>query len=101
MRDDSSALVAKKVGKFLVIMLLLGICTFFALSGTAQTLIDLAHQVKGILPHASLPTLLSGDIPNNAANTSGSAGSLSATLGCGQFPALTGDATTSAGSCAH
>jgi hypothetical protein len=28
----------------------------------------------GTLPHAQLPALLSGDIPNNAANTSGTSG---------------------------
>ena len=33
----------------------------------------------GTLPHAQLPTLLSGDIPNNAANTSGTAANLSGT----------------------
>lgn len=32
----------------------------------------------GTLPHARLPTLLSGDIPNNAANTSGVAGTATA-----------------------
>ena len=30
----------------------------------------------GTLPHAQLPTLLSGDIPNNAANTTGTAAGL-------------------------
>jgi hypothetical protein len=34
---------------------------------------------SGTLPHAQLPTLLSGDIPNNAANTSGTAAGLSGT----------------------
>ncbi len=33
---------------------------------------------SGMLPHAQLPTLLSADIPNNAASTTGSAASLSA-----------------------
>lgn len=33
----------------------------------------------GTLPHAQLPTLLSGDIPNNAANTSGTSAGLSGT----------------------
>lgn len=33
----------------------------------------------GTLPHAQLPALVSGDIPNNAANTSGTAGNLSGT----------------------
>ena len=41
-------------------------------------MIDLAHQVRGILPHSSLPTLVSGDIPNNAANTSGNAATATA-----------------------
>jgi hypothetical protein len=36
-------------------------------------------ELSGTLAHASLPTLLSGDIPNNAANTSGTAGNLSGT----------------------
>lgn len=31
----------------------------------------------GVLAHAQLPALVSGDVPNNAANTTGSAGSLS------------------------
>ena len=35
-------------------------------------------QISGALPHAQLPTLLSGDIPANAANTSGTAAGLSA-----------------------
>jgi hypothetical protein len=60
-------------------------------SGTAAT--DLAtaeaysanasNITSGTLNHARLPTLLSGDIPNNAANTSGTAAGLSATLGVG------------------
>jgi hypothetical protein len=33
----------------------------------------------GTLPHAQLPSLVSGDIPNNAANTSGTAANLSGT----------------------
>ena len=36
-------------------------------------------EVSGTLAHASLPTLLSGDIPNNAANTTGTASNLSGT----------------------
>lgn len=44
--------------------------------------------------------LASGDIPANAANTSGSAASLSSVLGSSAFPALTGDVTTSVGSVA-
>src|SRR5271166_2830732 len=34
-------------------------------------------QISGSLSHSQLPTLLSADIPNNTANTTGSAGSLS------------------------
>lgn len=45
----------------------------------AVTKVDLGNQVTGTLPHASLPTLLSGDIPANAANTSGTAANLSGT----------------------
>lgn len=40
------------------------------------------------------------NFPTLNQNTSGSAASLSSTLGCAVFPALTGDTTTSAGSCA-
>lgn len=46
----------------------------------------------------TVAALASGDIPNNAANTSGSAASLSAVLTAAAFPALTGDVTTTAGS---
>lgn len=45
----------------------------------AVTKVDLANQSTGTLPHGSLPTLLSGDIPSNAANTSGTAANLSGT----------------------
>lgn len=37
----------------------------------------LFSQIGGTLGHSQLPTLVSGDIPNNAANTSGSAASIS------------------------
>ena len=43
--------------------------------------VSAAEITVGTLPHAQLPALVSGDIPNNAANTSGSAGSLSAASG--------------------
>jgi len=36
-------------------------------------------QVSGTLPHAQLPTLLSGDIPSNAANTTGTSANVTAT----------------------
>ncbi|HXJ90785.1 MAG TPA: hypothetical protein VMS18_28505 [Candidatus Binatia bacterium] len=40
--------------------------------------VSAAEITAGTLPHAQLPPLVSGDIPNNAANTTGSAASLSA-----------------------
>ncbi len=39
-----------------------------------------SHITSGTLPHAQLPALVSGDIPNNAANTSGTAANVTATL---------------------
>jgi hypothetical protein len=41
--------------------------------------VSASDLTTGTLPHAQLPTLLSGDIPNNAANTSGTAANLSGT----------------------
>ena len=46
--------------------------TAFAASATTNTT-NASNITTGTLPHAQLPTLLSGDIPNNAANTSGTA----------------------------
>jgi len=49
--------------------------------------------IQGVntLPHSQLPTLLSADIPNNAANTSGTAGGLSANIAESQVTNLTTD----------
>ena len=47
-------------------------------SSCCSRVVSAAEITVGILPHAQLPALVSGDIPNNAANTSGSAASLSA-----------------------
>jgi len=41
--------------------------------------VSASDLTTGTLPHAQLPTLVSGDIPNNAANTSGTAANLSGT----------------------
>lgn len=48
-----------------------------ALSG--NIVISASDLTTGTLPHAQLPTLLSGDIPNNAANTTGTAANVSGT----------------------
>ena len=53
--------------------------------------VSASDLTTGTLPHAQLPTLLSGDIPNNAANTSGTAGGLSANIAESQVTNLTTD----------
>jgi len=56
----------------------------------------------GVPSYQTAPTISAANMTNFPTfnqNTTGSAGSLSATLGCGFFPALTGDITTTAGSC--
>lgn len=50
-----------------------GIPNFCSLTAAMIPVIPLATGVSGTLPHGSLPTLLSADIPNNAANTTGNA----------------------------
>ena len=40
---------------------------------SSNVIISASDITTGTLPHAQLPTLLSGDIPNNSANTSGTA----------------------------
>jgi hypothetical protein len=93
MRDDGPALAGKKVGKFFGITLLFGICAFAVLNINAQTLIDLAHQVRGILPHSSLPTLLSADIPAANLGASGNGG-VTGNLPNAQVSGLAASATT-------
>lgn len=46
---------------------------------SSNVTVSASDLTTGTLPHAQLPTLLSGDIPNNAANTSGTAANLSGT----------------------
>ncbi len=46
---------------------------------TGAVVVSASDLTTGTLPHAQLPTLLSGDIPANAANTSGTAAGLSGT----------------------
>jgi hypothetical protein len=71
--------------------------------GTSYTVGTAANNLVQLNGSSQLPAVsaaLLTNFPTFNQNTTGSAGSLSATLGCGQFPALTGDTTTSSGSCA-
>jgi hypothetical protein len=58
---------------------------------SANVIVSASDITTGTLPHAQLPTLLSGDIPNNAANTSGTAGGLSAPITESQITSLVSD----------
>lgn len=44
---------------------------------SSNVVVSASDLTTGTLPHAQLPALVSGDIPNNAANTSGTASALS------------------------
>ena len=46
---------------------------------SANVTVSASDITTGMLPHAQLPALVSGDIPNNAANTTGTAANLSGT----------------------
>jgi hypothetical protein len=46
---------------------------------SSNVVVSASDLTTGTLPHAQLPALVSGDIPNNAANTSGTAANLSGT----------------------
>lgn len=46
---------------------------------SANVVVSASDLTTGTLPHAQLPTLISGDIPNNAASTSSTAANLSGT----------------------
>lgn len=53
-----------------------GVSTSTTVNGHAlssNVVVSASDLTTGTLPHAQLPTLLSGDIPNNAANTTGTA----------------------------
>lgn len=51
-----------------------------AVSGVNLTNLNASNLASGTMPHAQLPALVSGDIPSNAANTSGTAGGLSGNI---------------------
>lgn len=46
---------------------------------SSNVVVSASDLTTGTLPHAQLPALVSGDIPNNAANTTGTAAALGAT----------------------
>ena len=46
---------------------------------TSNVVVSASDITTGTLPHGQLPSLVSGDIPNNAANTSGTAANVSGT----------------------
>ena len=58
---------------------------------SSNVVVSASDLTTGTLPHAQLPSLVSGDIPNNAANTSGTAGGLSAAIAESQVTNLTTD----------
>jgi lysophospholipase L1-like esterase len=73
-----------------------GVSTSTAVNGHAlssNVTVSASDLTTGTLPHAQLPTLLSGDIPNNAANTSGNAATATA-LGSAPTTCTTGNAPT-------
>jgi hypothetical protein len=73
-----------------------GVPTTTTVNGHAlstNVVVAASDLTTGILPHAQLPTLLSGDIPSNAANTSGTAAkatALSSTGGNGTYWGVSG-----------
>lgn len=60
-------------------------------NGAAVTNLNASNVASGTLNHARLPALVSGDIPNNAANTTGTSGGLSANIAESQVTGLTSD----------
>jgi hypothetical protein len=58
---------------------------------SSNVVVSASDITTGTLPHAQLPALVSGDIPNNAANTTGTAGGLSANIAESQVTNLTTD----------
>lgn len=65
---------------------------------SSNVVVSASDITTGTLPHAQLPTLLSGDIPSNSANTSGTAAGLSANIAESQVTNLTTDLASKAAS---
>ena len=63
---------------------------------SSNVTVSASDLTTGILPHGQLPALVSGDIPNNAANTSGTAANLSGTPTLPSGTTLPGYPTTGA-----
>jgi hypothetical protein len=62
---------------------------------SANVAVSASDLTTGTLPHTQLPALVSGDIPNNAANTTGTAANLSGTPTLPSGTILPGYSTTS------
>ncbi len=58
---------------------------------TGNVTVSASDLTTGTLPHGQLPALVSGDIPNNAANTTGTAGGLSLNIAESQVTNLSSD----------
>jgi hypothetical protein len=58
---------------------------------SSNVTVSASDLTTGTLPHAQLPSLVSGDIPANTANTTGTAGGLSANIAESQVTSLTTD----------
>ena len=69
---------------------------FYDLAGVLSLTTSASVLTTGTLPHAQLPALVSGDIPNNAANTSGNAATATTATALAGTPTLctTGQAPT-------
>jgi len=60
-----------------------GVSTATTVNGhalTSNVTVSASDLTTGTLPHAQLPSLISGDIPNNTANTTGTAGNVTGTV---------------------
>ena len=63
---------------------------------SSNVTVSASDLTAGTLPHAQLPALVSGDVPNNSANTTGTAGGLSANIAESQVTNLNTDLSAKA-----